>query len=123
MATILVVEDDEANLRLATELLNSSGYDVVQTRSGEECLLKVSELQPELIILDIEMPGLNGLETLKILKNNDKTQSIKVLVVTALAMLGDEKIIKQAGADEYLSKPYGRQNFLDVVKKLCSEKK
>jgi two-component system cell cycle response regulator DivK len=119
MAIVLVIEDEEANMRLATELLQMNGYEVLQARTGQEGLYIANEHQPDLILMDFELPGMTGLEILRELKSSAKTKAIKVIAVTARAMVGDEAMIKDAGADHYLSKPYKYQDFLHIVKEYC----
>lgn len=119
VVTILVIEDEEANMRLATELLKMSGYHVLQAWNGAEGIDVANEKHPDLILMDFEMPGIDGLETLKRLKSNANTQNIKVVAVTARAMVGDEEMIREAGADNYLSKPYKYKDLIEIVKLYC----
>ena len=99
MAKILIVEDNPANLTLATFLLESAGHVVVSATDGETGLRLAKEEQPALILMDIQLPGMDGLEVVGLLKRDDATRSIPVLALTALAMKGDEERIRAAGCD------------------------
>ena len=115
MATILVVEDNPANMTLATFLLKSAGHEVVGAIDAESGLALAEDLQPALILMDIQLPGMDGLEATALLKLNARTRAIPVIALTALAMKGDAERILAAGCDGYISKPLAYQNFLAVV--------
>jgi two-component system cell cycle response regulator DivK len=119
MYTILIVEDEEVNMKLATELLLIHEYHVLQAWDGKEGIRLAVESKPDLILMDIEMPIMGGLDAMRELKLNPETQFIKIVAVTAKAMVGDEELIRAAGADYYLSKPYKYQALLDIVKSCC----
>jgi two-component system cell cycle response regulator DivK len=115
MAKILIVEDNPANLTLATFLLESAGHVVVSATDGETGLRLAKEEQPALILMDIQLPGMDGLEVVGLLKRDDATRSIPVLALTALAMKGDEERIRAAGCDGYIAKPIRYQEFLATI--------
>ncbi|MGY4829505.1 response regulator [Sphaerotilaceae bacterium SBD11-9] len=115
MATILVVEDNLQNLKLAQLVLNKAGHAVLSADSGEAGLALASERQPDLVLMDVQMPGLDGLAVTKLLKNNPRTAHVKVVALTALAMKGDAERILAAGCDAYLAKPYHYNDLVAVV--------
>lgn len=119
MIKVLIVEDDEINIKLATELLKVNGYDVLQARNGLDGIKIAKEAKPDIILMDIEMPKLDGLEAMKQLKADPETQQIKIIAVTARAMVGDEAKIRAAGADDYVSKPYRYSDLISAIKKYC----
>jgi len=115
MATILVVEDNAANMRLSTFLLESEGHVVLRAADAEEGLTLARDEQPDLVLMDIQLPGMDGLEATALLKADAKTRAIPVIALTALAMKGDEERIRAAGCDGYIAKPLAYRNFLSVV--------
>ncbi|MEW6350659.1 MAG: response regulator [Thermodesulfobacteriota bacterium] len=112
---ILVVEDDEMSLELTTDLLESAGYEVSAARTAEEALEKARTGRPDLILMDICLPGMDGLTATKRLKEEPETTGIPVVALTAHAMKGDESKAYAAGCAGYLSKPFSTRFFLDVV--------
>ena len=115
--TILVVEDNELNLRLFCDLLNAHGYTAHPVRDGRDALAKARELAPDLIIMDIQLPEISGLDITDRLKKDEALKKIPVIAVTAFAMRGDEQKILAAGCDGYLSKPISVTTFLETVRK------
>ena len=115
MAKIMVVEDNSANLALSTFLLESAGHTVLTTSSAEGALGLARAEEPQLILMDIQLPGMNGLEATALLKGDDATRSIPAIALTALAMKGDEARIRAAGCDGYIAKPIRYQEFLATV--------
>ena len=115
MANILVVEDNPANLTLATFLLQSAGNTVLRATDAEAGLTLARDQQPNLILMDIQLPGMDGLEATVLLKRDDATRAIPVIALTALAMKGDEERIRAAGCDDYISKPMNYQKFLATI--------
>jgi two-component system cell cycle response regulator DivK len=115
MATILVVEDNEANLSLATFLLKSVGHTVISAQDAEAGMTLAREGRPNLILMDIQLPGMDGLQAISLLKRDDATRSIPVIVLTALAMKGDEERIRAAGCDGYIAKPMRYKEFLATI--------
>lgn len=115
MATILVVEDNPANMRLSMFLLRSAGHTVLSATDAEAGLTLARAEQPALILMDIQLPGIDGLAATLLLKRDDKTRAIPVIALTALAMKGDEERIRGAGCDGYIAKPICYQDFLETI--------
>lgn len=114
-ATVLIVEDNAANMRLAVFLLESAGYDVLTATDAEAGLALARSAQPQLILMDIQLPGMDGLEATMQLKQDVSTSAIPVIALTALAMKGDEERIRAAGCDGYIGKPMRYKEFLAAV--------
>jgi len=114
--TVLVVEDNELNMKLFHDLLEVNGYNIVQTRNGLEAIDLAREHHPDLILMDIQLPEVSGLEVTKWIKEDDELRTIPVIAVTAFAMKGDEERIRQGGCEAYLSKPISVTKFLETVK-------
>lgn len=121
MFKILIVEDEEVNMKLASDILSMNGYHILQACNGEEGVRIAKIEQPNLILMDIEMPVMDGMEAIGHLKSDLKTSKIIIIALTAVAMIGSEKIIRAAGADDYLAKPYSYNDLLEVVKKNCPD--
>ncbi|MCA6287525.1 response regulator [Phenylobacterium sp.] len=115
---VLIVEDNELNMKLFHDLLDSQGYVTLQTREGLEALTLAREERPDLILMDIQLPEISGLEVTKWLKEDDELSSIPVVAVTAFAMKGDEERIRQGGCEAYISKPISVSGFLDTIRRL-----
>jgi two-component system cell cycle response regulator DivK len=115
--TVLIVEDNELNMKLFNDLLDAHGYRTLQTRDGMEALDMARMHKPDLILMDIQLPEVSGLEVTKWLKADDELQSIPVIAVTAFAMKGDEEKIREGGCEAYISKPISVATFLDTVRK------
>jgi two-component system cell cycle response regulator DivK len=114
--TVLVVEDNELNMKLFHDLLEANGYNTIQTRSGLEAIDLARAQRPDLILMDIQLPEVSGLEVTKWIKEDDDLRSIPVIAVTAFAMKGDEERIRQGGCEAYLSKPISVNKFIETVK-------
>jgi two-component system cell cycle response regulator DivK len=112
---ILIVEDNELNMKLFNDLLEAHGYSTLQSRNGMEAFELARQHKPDLVLMDIQLPEVSGLEVIKWLKEDDELSQIPVIAVTAFAMKGDEDRIREAGCEAYLSKPISVANFLDVV--------
>ena len=115
MPTILVVEDNATNMKLSTFLLESADYTVLAATNAEIGLALAREGHPDLILMDIQLPGMDGLQATALLKASEETRDIPVIALTALAMKGDEERILAAGCDGYIAKPLDYKNFLAVV--------
>jgi two-component system cell cycle response regulator DivK len=115
MAKVLVVEDNPANMKLATFLLQSVGHTVLSAMDAEAGLTLARGEQPNLILMDIQLPGMDGLEATVLLKGADATSAIPVIALTALAMKGDEERIRAAGCDGYIAKPMRYREFLAAI--------
>lgn len=114
--TVLIVEDNELNMKLFHDLLEAHGYGTIQTRNGIEALDLARTHRPNLILMDIQLPEVSGLEVTKWLKEDDELRAIPVIAVTAFAMKGDEERIRQGGCEAYLSKPISVAKFIETVK-------
>jgi two-component system cell cycle response regulator DivK len=115
MAKVLVVEDNPDNMRLAVFLLESAGHKVLSAADAEAGLMIARAEQPNLILMDIQLPGIDGLEAAARLKRDHATCAIPVIALTALAMKGDEERILAAGCDGYIAKPLRYREFLATV--------
>jgi two-component system cell cycle response regulator DivK len=115
MCTVLVVEDNPANMTLTVILLESAGHTVLSATNAEAGLRLARSEHPSLILMDIQLPGMDGLQATFILKHDDTTRTIPVIAVTAMAMKGDEERIRAAGCDGYIAKPMSYQAFLETV--------
>jgi two-component system, cell cycle response regulator DivK len=115
MAKVLVVEDNPANMTLAVFLLQSVGHTVLSAIDAEAGLTMAREEQPNLILMDIQLPGMDGLEATALLKHDAATRAIPVIALTALAMKGDEERIRAAGCDGYIAKPMRYREFLAAI--------
>ncbi len=114
--TVLVVEDNELNMKLFHDLLEGIGYRTVETRNGLEAMELARKHRPDLILMDIQLPEVSGLEVTKWIKEDDDLRSIPVIAVTAFAMKGDEERIRQGGCEAYMSKPISVGKFIETVK-------
>ena len=115
--TVLIVEDNELNMKLFHDLLEAHGYDIVGTRNGVEVMELARTHRPDLILMDIQLPKVSGLEVTKWIKDDPELQRIPVVAVTAFAMRGDEERILQGGCEAYLSKPISIARFMETVRR------
>ena len=122
MSTILIVEDNVANMKLSTFLLESAGHTAVTATTAEAGVTLAAECLPDLILMDIQLPGMDGLQATALLKANEATRGIPVIALTALAMKGDEERIRAAGCDGYIAKPLDYKDFLAVIKAKLAER-
>ena len=113
---VLIVEDNELNMKLFHDLLDSQGYETLQTREGLQALALARAHHPDLILMDIQLPEISGLEVTKWLKDDEELNHIPVIAVTAFAMKGDEERIRQGGCEAYISKPISVMHFLDTIR-------
>ncbi len=113
--TILIVEDNDLNMKLFNDLLQAHGYDTVQTKDGKDVMKLARRHRPDLIVMDIQMPQISGLEVARALKTDAKLKHIPIIAVTACAMKGDEEKIRQGGCEGYIAKPISVPNFLKTV--------
>jgi two-component system cell cycle response regulator DivK len=119
--TVLIVEDNELNMKLFHDLLDAHGYATVQTRNGLEALGLARTHRPDLILMDIQLPEVSGLEVTKWLKQDESLRAIPVIAVTAFAMKGDEERIREGGCEAYLSKPISVSKFLETVRQYLGD--
>ena len=115
MAKVLIIEDNPANMKLATFLLQSAGHTVFSATDAEAGLTMARGEQPDLILMDIQLPGMDGLQATALLKRDEATRAIPVIALTALAMKGDEERIRAAGCDGYIAKPMRHREFLATI--------
>jgi len=113
---ILIVEDNELNMKLFSDLLAAHDYETIQTRDGMAALDLAREHSPDLILMDIQLPEVSGLEVTKWIKEDETLRNIPVVAVTAFAMKGDEEKIREGGCEAYIAKPISVSHFLDTVK-------
>src|SRR5215204_6064044 len=114
--TVLIVEDNELNMKLFHDLLEAHGYSTLGTRNGIEALELARTHRPDLIVMDIQLPEVSGLEVTKWLKDDPELKTIPVIAVTAFAMKGDEERIREGGCEAYLSKPISVGKFIETVR-------
>ena len=114
--TVLIVEDNELNMKLFHDLLQANGFNTIETRNGIEALDLARKHKPDLILMDIQLPEVSGLEVTKWIKEDDELRAIPVVAVTAFAMKGDEERIREGGCEAYLSKPISVAKFLETVR-------
>ncbi len=117
---VLVVEDNELNMKLFHDLLEAHGYQTVQTRNGNEVLDLARREKPDLILMDIQLPEVSGLDVTRWLKADAELKSIPVIAVTAFAMKGDEQKIREGGCEDYISKPISVTGFIETIQKYLS---
>lgn len=113
---VMIVEDNELNMKLFHDLLEAHGIDTVQTRDGRLAVEMAREHKPDLVIMDIQLPEISGLEVTKLLKSDEQLKAIPVIAVTAFAMKGDEQKIREGGCEDYISKPISVSRFIEVIK-------
>ena len=121
-AKVLVVEDNPANMKLATFLLQHSGYQVLQADNADAAIKCAHQNQPDMILMDVQLPGMDGLEATRLLKADAATRDLTVIALTAFAMKGDEERILAAGCDGYIAKPIKYKAFLAEVSRLLTER-
>ncbi len=119
---ILIVEDNEANRKLMKDILKFYGYSIVEATDGKEGIDAAKAHTPDVILMDIQMPVMNGYEAIKILKNDPNTRQIKIVAITSFAMVGDKEKILQAGADDYITKPINTRELPKIIKRILDVK-
>jgi two-component system, cell cycle response regulator DivK len=118
--TVLIVEDNELNMKLFNDLLEAHGYFTLQTKDGVEALRMARTHRPDLILMDIQLPEVSGLEVTKWLKEDEDLRSIPIIAVTAFAMKGDEQKIRDGGCEAYIAKPISVASFMSTVERFLS---
>jgi len=113
---ILIVEDNELNMKLFNDLLEAHGYETVTTREGTKALGLAQAEKPDLILMDIQLPEVSGLDITRHIKSEDELKHIPIIAVTAFAMKGDESKIRESGCEDYISKPISIVNFVETIK-------
>ncbi len=116
---ILIVEDNELNMKLFADLLDAHGYETEETREGLKAISLAKSFKPDLILMDIQLPEVSGLEVTKWIKDDQTLSDIPIIAVTAFAMKGDEKRIRDGGCAAYISKPINVSSFLSTIRKFA----
>ncbi|MGD0632715.1 MAG: response regulator [Beijerinckiaceae bacterium] len=119
--SVLIVEDNELNMKLFNDLLEAHGYKTIQTRNGVEAVELTRTHRPDLILMDIQLPEVSGVEVIQWIKDDDQLRHIPIIAITAFAMKGDEEKIRQSGCEAYLSKPISVVKFLETVRNYLPE--
>src|SRR5215813_7564794 len=122
MSLILIVEDNEKNLKLVRDVLQVKGYKTLESGTAEDGIKLAIEKKPDLILMDIQLPGMNGIEALKVLRADSATSAIPIVAVTASVMQQDRTLITEAGFDGYVSKPINIKEFLESVGRALARK-
>ena len=122
MSLILIVEDNEKNLKLVRDVLQVKGFSTLEAGTAEDGIKLARESKPDLILMDIHLPGMSGIEALKVLRGEAATATIPVIAVTASVMQQDRKQITEAGFDAYVGKPINLKEFLDAVRAALERK-
>jgi two-component system cell cycle response regulator DivK len=120
MSTVLIVEDNEKNMKLVRDVLQHKGYKVLEAVNATAGLKLAGDERPDLILMDIQLPEVSGLEVTKWIKEDDDLKAIPVIAVTAFAMKGDEEKIREGGCEAYIAKPISVANFLQTVARFCA---
>ena len=118
MSTVLIVEDNEKNMKLARDVLQAKGYSTLEAVSGEEGVKLALEKRPDLVLMDIQLPGINGIEAFRQIRGDATTRAIPVVALTASVTPTDRSAISAAGFDAFLGKPINLKEFLETVKRL-----
>ncbi len=119
--TVLYVEDNEFNLKMVRQLLARTSYQLIEATTGEMGVAKAINEVPDLILMDIQLPKLSGLDATRELRANPKTTAIPIIVITSFALSGDDQKAKDAGATAYMAKPYSPRELLQMIRKLLPE--
>ena len=123
MSTVLIVEDNEKNMKLARDVLQVKGYSTLEAVTGEEGVKLAKEKRPDLVLMDIQLPGISGIEAFKQIRGNAATRAIPVIALTASVTPTDRSAITAAGFDAFLGKPINLKEFLETVKRLVESAK
>lgn len=118
--TVMIVEDNELNMKLFHDLLEANGYRTIQTRNGTEALDLARNHKPDLILMDIQLPEISGLDVTRWIKEDDTIRHIPIIAVTAFAMKGDEDKIRQGGCEAYIAKPISVAKFLETIQRFLN---
>ena len=122
MSTVLIIEDNEKNMKLARDVLQAKGYQTLEAITGEDGVKLAKERKPDLVLMDIQLPGINGIEAFRQIRGDGATRSIPVVALTASVTPTDRTAISAAGFDAFISKPISLKEFLDTVKRLVEKK-
>ena len=119
--TVLYIEDNEYNRKIVRQLLTRTPYELIEALDGEAGVALAQEKLPQLILMDVQLPKMSGLEATRVLKADARTRHIPIIVITSFALSGDREKAAAAGADSYLAKPYSPRELLDLVNKYLAE--
>ncbi len=123
MSTVLIVEDNDKNMKLARDVLQAKGYQTLEAVTGEDGVRLAREKKPDLVLMDIQLPGISGIEAFKQLRGDAATRAIPVVALTASVTPTDRSAITAAGFDAFLGKPINLKEFIDTVKRLIEGRK
>ena len=123
MSLILIVEDNEKNLKLVRDVLQAKGYQTIEAGTAEDGIVLARDRMPDLVLMDIQLPGMNGIDALKVLRVDAVTARIPVIAVTASVMQQDRNLITEAGFDGYIGKPINLKEFIDTVRAMVERPK
>jgi two-component system cell cycle response regulator DivK len=123
MSLILIVEDNEKNLKLVRDVLRVKGYATIEATTAEDGIALANAHKPDLILMDIQLPGMNGIDALRVLRADSATAGIPAIAVTASVMQQDRNLITDAGFDGYVGKPINLKEFLDAVRTTLEQRK
>jgi len=123
MSVVLIVEDNDKNMKLARDVLRAKGYETLEALTGEEGVKLALEKKPDLVLMDIQLPGINGIEAFRQIRGNAGTKSIPVVALTASVTPTDRSAITAAGFDAFLGKPINLKEFLETVKRMVEQRK
>jgi len=123
MSTVLIIEDNEKNMKLARDVLQAKGYKTLEAVTGEEGIKLAKEKRPDLVLMDIQLPGISGIEAFKQIRGDAKTRAIPVIALTASVTPTDRTAITAAGFDAFLGKPINLKEFTETVKRLLETAK
>ena len=115
--TVLITEDNPKNRKVFKDILSVNGYKSIEAEDGEEGYKMAKEHKPDLIVMDVQLPGANGYEVTRRLKSEDDTKDIPIIIVTSFAMAGEENEARAAGCNDYISKPINIHQFIETIKK------
>jgi len=118
MSTVLIIEDNEKNMKLARDVLQAKGYKTLEAVTGEDGVMLAKQHVPDLVLMDIQLPGINGIEAFKQIRGDAKTAKVPVVALTASVTPTDRSAITAAGFDAFVSKPINLKEFLETVKRL-----
>ena len=122
MSVVLIIEDNEKNLKLVRDILQVKGYSTLEAMTAEDGIRLATERMPDLVLMDIQLPGMNGIDALRVLRSNAATAKIPVIAVTASVMQQDRKLITDAGFDAYVGKPISLKEFVEAVRHALERK-
>ena len=123
MNTVLIIEDNDKNMKLARDVLQAKGFETLEAETGEEGVKLAKERKPDLVLMDIQLPGINGIEAFRQIRGDATTKSIPVVALTASVTPTDRSAVNAAGFDAFLGKPINLKEFLDTVKRLVERPK